>query len=90
MATDFDQFPYYDPLVKKENQKMSDVWTSSMSAFLQNLQLYLSSFGMFVPTITTAQRNTIQSPQNGQMIYNTDTQAPQIFQNGAWKTFTTS
>lgn len=86
MATDFDQFPVYEEIVK--GMKMSSVWTTAMSTFFQNLIGYLSQYGIFIPNMNTAQRNTIQSPVNGQMIYNTDTGNFQGFQAGAWKTFT--
>jgi hypothetical protein len=88
MANDFDQFPYYDNLVKDGTLQMSDVWIGAISYFFQNLIGYLSQFGIFLPVLTTAQRNTIQTPQNGQMIYNSDTNTFQGFQNGSWMTFT--
>lgn len=90
MATDFDQFPLYDPLVKTGTNRMSDIWVDFMSTFYMNLISYLTQGGILLPLLTTAQRNALMNPQNGQMIYNTTVQAPQIFQNGAWKTFTTS
>lgn len=95
MANDFDLFPLYDGLIKKDQEgkftdKMANVWSDSLASFLQNLIGYLSQYGIFVPQVTTVQRNTIQSPQEGQMIYNTTIPAPQIYQNGSWKTFTTT
>lgn len=88
MANDFDQFPVNDKITN--NSEMSQIWRDSIATFYMNLIGYLSQYGIFLPSLTTAQRNTIQSPQNGQMIYNTTTNAPQIYQNGAWKTFTTT
>ena len=101
MATDFDQFPTYDPLIKEGTNKMSDDWSSFMAAFYMNLIGYLSQFGIFIPRMTTAQRDTIQSPQEGQLIYNTDaTPGPprtaelQVWliklDVGAWRTITTT
>lgn len=90
MAIDFDQFPFNDVLVKPKSLTMSDEWTAFMATFYQTLISYLSQYGMFLPVLTTDQRKTIQSPQEGQMIYNSTLLAPQIYQNGAWKTFTTS
>lgn len=84
MANNIDQLNYYDPLVRDRNDKMSDVWISNMSAFIETLQGYLSQFGIFVPQVTTEQRNTIQSPVNGQIIYNTSTNKFQGYENGAW------
>jgi hypothetical protein len=90
MSNDFDEFPINDPLIKNGSNKMSEVWITVMTTFYMNLIDYLSQFGIFVPRITTKQRNSIQSPTEGQMIYNTTLSAPQIFQTGVWKTFTTT
>lgn len=90
MANDFDQFPLYDPLIKSGTLNMSDIWTDFMSTFYMNLIGYIGQNGIFVPQLTSSQRDAIKTPQAGQMIYNTSTNAPQIYQNGAWKTFTTT
>ena len=86
--------PLYDPLTKpmRGNNYLADAWRDWFATFIQTLTTYLSSNGIFLPNLTTAQRDALQSPANGQMIYNIDSavQAPQVFQNGAWKTFTTS
>lgn len=90
MANDFDQFPLYDNLVKRGSSSMSDVWVDSMATFYQNLIGYLSQFGIFLPLVTTAQRDTIDSPANGQTIYNTTVDAPQFWQSStnSWRTIT--
>ena len=98
MANNFDQFPVYDHLTKPGEDKMSDVWVGAMTTFFENLVAYLSQYGIFIPQLTTEQRDSIQfteaqssvlrSPQNGQMIYNTTTGTFQGYQAGAWKTFT--
>lgn len=90
MANDFDQFPIRDPLIRESSTLMSDTWVSFISTFYMNLISYLTQGGIMLPNLTTTQRNALQTPQDGQMIYNTTTQAPQVYQNGAWKTFTTS
>ncbi len=72
MANDLDQLNYYDPLLDGRRETMSDAWVSNVAALIQTLQGYLSQFGMFLPQVTTAQRNSIQSPVEGQIIYNTD------------------
>lgn len=41
-----------------------------------------------LPEYTTTQRNDLDSPQNGQMIYNSTTNRVEIRQNGAWKYIT--
>lgn len=87
MTNQIDQLPYYDPLLKRENLKMSEVWIAAMSAFIETLNGYLSDFGMFMPQLTTAQRDTIQAPVNGQLIYNTTLGSAQYFKTGTWTSF---
>lgn len=101
MATDFDDFPIYDALIRSGTRYMSEEWVSSMSTFFQTLITYLKQTGIFIPVLTTAQRDAIQSPQEGQMIYNIDaiisptrTAQIQIWQVkadvGAWRIVTTT
>lgn len=90
MAIDFDQFPFYDPLVRKGGIKMSDEWISGLSTFYQTLVGYLSQNGMFLPVLTTAQQNEIQSPVFGQIIYNSDLKTARYYREGspsAWVSF---
>lgn len=87
MATDFDQFPLYDPIVKKENDKLSDIWVGSISTFYMNLIGYLTAGGILMPQVTTTQRDALQNVQNGQMIYNTTIGSAQYFKAGVWTSF---
>lgn len=100
MAVDFDNFPVYDPLTLDDDY-MSDVWIAAMATFIQTLQEYLTQYGMIVPNLTTSQRDEIQSPLEGQLIYNTNiistpnrTGGLQVWQVkadvGAWRTITTT
>jgi len=43
-----------------------------------------------VPEYTTAQRDDLDSPQNGQMIYNSTTNRIEIYQNNDWAYMTVS
>lgn len=88
MAADFDQFPLYDPLIKTGTVNLSDIWIGAFSTFIQTLVEYLSQNGIFIPNVTSAQRNQIQNPQNGQMIYNSTMQQFQGYEGGVWRTFT--
>lgn len=38
-----------------------------------------------LPNLTTAQRNAIDTPQNGDTIYNVDAHSVQVFINGTWE-----
>lgn len=100
MAVDFDNFPVYDPVTKFSQDLLSDVWCDFVATFIQTLTGYLTQYGIFIPVMTTAQRDTIQDPQEGQMIYVSDftvgpprTAEIQVWQVkadvGAWYTFTT-
>lgn len=89
MALDFDNFPLYDPLIKSDDKgrftnKMSDIWVSFMATFIQTLTGYLSQNGIFVPRLTTAQRDDLQNVIGGQLIYNTSLEKFQGYENGAW------
>lgn len=75
MARDFDFFPTYDPLVK-DNVYLSNIWSDFMATFVESLREYLSATGVFVPRLTLAQRDLIQTPQEGQMIYVSDANTP--------------
>jgi hypothetical protein len=87
MATDFDSFPVYDPIIKPGTDKMSPVWQDFMATFYMNLIGYLTQGGILVPRLTTDQRNQLQNVQNGQMIYNTTIGSAQYFKAGVWTSF---
>lgn len=86
MALDFDEFPLDDPILEKNSKDLlfGDTWRGSMSVFIQTLVGYLSQNGMFVPKLTTDQRDAIQSPEAGQFIYNTTTNQLQVFKPTGW------
>ena len=72
MAADFDNFPTYDPLIKAGTlNMMSGIWSDFMATFMQTLQGYLSQNGIFVPQLTTTQRDALRNVIAGQLIYNT-------------------
>lgn len=83
-----DQLPYYDPLIKSTSYKMSDVWIAELSAFIDTLNGYITQFGFVPPNLNQTQVNSIQSPANGQLLYNTTVDAPQFWQasSKSWRT----
>jgi hypothetical protein len=83
-----DQPPLSDPIIKSNSQVISDSWSAWLAGFYQFITIYITQYGFFVPVLTTTQRGTIQSPVNGQIIYNSTSNTFQGYQNGAWKTFT--
>jgi hypothetical protein len=84
MARDFDNFPTYDPIIKNDVY-LSNIWSDFMATFIESLREYLSQNGVFVPRITTAQRNALQNVINGQLIYNTTTNKFQGYEAGSWQ-----
>lgn len=83
MARDLDNFPTYDPIIK-DNVYLSNVWSDFMATFIESLREYLSQNGIFVPRLTTEQRDVLQNAINGQIIYNTSTNKFQGRENGVW------
>lgn len=77
MARDFDNFPTYDPVIKNDIY-LSNIWSDFMATFVESLREYLSSLGMFVPRMTTAERDAIQNPMEGQLIYVDDNPEPTV------------
>lgn len=88
MPNSIDQLNYYDPLIKPDTLKMSEQYIAQFSSFVDTLNGYLTPYGILPPNLTTAQRNSIQSPVNGQYIYNTTVDAPQFWQasSSSWRT----
>jgi hypothetical protein len=89
MAHDFDRFPLDDILVKPMSGEMSEIWKTFMATFYDNLVLYLSAGGFFLPLLTTQQRDALIQTVNGQIIYNTTVDAPQFYQASSktWRTY---
>lgn len=75
MARDFDNFPTYDVLIKNEVY-LSNIWSDFMATFVETLQGYLSSNGIFVPRLTLAQQALIKNPVEGQLVYISDANTP--------------
>ncbi len=80
MARDFDNFPTYDPVIKKDDVYLSSIWSDFIATFVETLQGYLSQNGMFTPVITNTQKFDIQNPVVGQMLYISDLNQLQIWQ----------
>lgn len=77
MARDFDNFPTYDPVIK-DQVYLSSIWSDFMATFVESLREYLTQHGVFVPRLTMVERDAIQTPQEGQMIYVADVATPSV------------
>lgn len=92
MSANLDTPPLYDALTEKSQDHLSNIWLNWMATTFETLSNYLTQTGILIPILSTQQRDALvgnSEPTNGQMIYNSTTNAPQIWQNGVWKTFTT-
>ena len=89
MSVSLDQPPIYDPITKN-NQYIGDNWSLYLTSLIETLSSYLGQYGMFIPNLTTVQRDMIQSPVNGQWIFNSTINAPQFYQSSStsWRTVT--
>lgn len=90
---DFNTPPTYDPITKQVDgtpgDMMSDVFMIWLGEFYNTLIEYLTSNGIMLPPLSTTDRDGLKNVVNGTIIYNTTVDAPQIYQGGVWKTFTT-
>ena len=86
----FDQPRVYDQILNITSGTFSDVWINYWVDFYETLISYLTEFGIFLPQLTTDERNIITSPVNGQLIYNITLDAPQFWQDStqSWRTVT--
>ena len=88
MANDLDQFPLYDPIIEPgRNLRFSDSWMDAMATFYENLAGYLTQNGILLPNVTNDERDSITTPQLGQMIYNTTLDTAQYYKAGVWTSF---
>jgi hypothetical protein len=72
MANNFDTPPLYDAVTKEDKDYLSSIWLSWFATFFETLTGYLTQNGVLLPILTTAQRDLIRSPMEGQIIYNID------------------
>ena len=82
--------PVYDNLIQGKDERMSDIWIAWISIFTQLMSGYITQTGFNVPNLTSSQRDSIQSPNNGQLIYNVTLNVLQFYQvlpsGSSWKT----
>ena len=86
----FDPPRVYDPILNVDSLTFTDVWISYWTDFIETLISYLSEFGIFLPQLTGDERDSINEPLNGQLIYNLTVDAPQFWQSSSnsWRTIT--
>jgi len=81
---DFDDFPIYDEVIRRDTNKLSGIWRDFFAMFKENLSSYLTSGGIFLPNLTQTQIENLESPINGQTVYNVTNQTAQYYSNGSW------
>jgi len=76
----YDNTVYVDALAVTHDGKVG-IGTTSPSA---PLEVSSTTGGVIMPRMTTAQRNAIASPTDGEMVYDTDLNKFYGYANGAW------
>tara|TARA_R100000656_G_C3915667_1_gene121836 strand:- start:349 stop:636 length:288 start_codon:yes stop_codon:yes gene_type:complete len=71
----------------------SDEWKLELRKYIDDTDRRFDDLcnwitSLALPEYTTTERNALDAPQNGQMIYNSTTNRIEIRQNGAWKYIT--
>lgn len=87
-ATSIDGAPVYDAIT--ENDHLSPTWRNWFASLIDTITAYLSPYGIFIPKMSTTDRDTIQTPQTGQLIFNTTTDTLQIYLSTGWENVTTA
>jgi len=86
-SVDLDLPPVYD-IATQKGDLFSGIYQQWLATFVQTLIGYLTSNGIFLPQLTTVQRDAnIPTPVNGQMIFNTTVGMPQVWYAGVWNNF---
>lgn len=87
--------PIYDPffIERNGNPEINEIWLKWMNAIYDSLSPFLvKSYNsdnrtlnfLQLPTMTTAQRDSVSTPPNGVVIYNSTIPAVQARVGGAW------
>lgn len=87
--SNFDQFPINDQIVQKSGN-LSNIWYLAFSTLYNNLVSYLTSNGILIPDLSTIDILSINSPQNGQIVYDNLTNQWKGYSNGVWVYFNTT
>lgn len=93
--------PIYDPFFEEDGNTITNSWKNWLNSISQGtgyliVHDFLINGGvratevalLQVPSMTTAQRNSLDNARDGTIIYNTTTLRTNFRENGAWVTFT--
>lgn len=87
MALDIDQLPINDRVIQFTTGRLTHNWSNLMTSIVQTISETISQNGIFVPKLTTAQRDALKNVPDGQVIYNTTLNKFQGREAGAWVNF---
>ncbi len=73
-----------------KNGKASTQFLDWLNALKPTLEASITNNRLAIPPVTTAQRDAITGVKNGMAVYNSDLHKTQTYENGVWKTITTT
>jgi len=90
MSINFNQSPFSllgipleEPLVD-QNGYITEPWKDWLVQFSDILSDQISQLGFFLPILSTDRRDKIESPKDGQIIFNSTTNRIQVWYSGTW------
>ncbi len=89
MSLQFNPPPIYNRMLDEQG-RVSGEWQKWFNSMHEATRSYLDPNGVYIPQLTTAERDAIPNPDEGLQIYNKDELEGQIRQNAMWRRIVTN